>query len=1022
MLGVDPGIIRIIERERLGERVKQARVYAPMKADEVIWRLSGGQRLGEYLLQRMSDPRFFMTFWWSNVERPTTAEEALAMMAHKIAQDVGYQPGAVCDVPALRRYQAHFDDELEHLVWEALHSDPNEGAARKMRDHLCRFDDFRKMKFANQAKLSPAASAPAEFRTKDVVEARAAAPAFLTPKSASVAELRAAQAHIPNAALFDALSYDATALRPLVRALVERHREPWRLSRERIELTPDEQRDDDMATLCLLLRDFYRGDKIDLAAFAHCYDREGEKIAALLHARSAEPPPAIPSYDAMAGIVRMICRRVPGSEKKAIVDALVRNDRLIPKRVACLDRVAVEVERDRLRGERMIAVQHLFPTYVPLVEALADKGMRFEDMHILGTPYASNPLVVTYLRDVLGAHCEPGVDRGGNTRDFEESRVEHVQRFVSGVCERVADRPGQRWVVVDDGGMLTQCINGYREMTPEAQAAIQRTFDPKRLRGVEQTTRGMTEMAKMTLPYSVVAVATAWAKKDLGEGQVIGWALTEAFLRELKQTNAAECKRVAIVSAGSVGLAFAEHMREAGYEVTLVDRDPDKLAAARARGFAVADEVEKIVGDVDAVLGATGKTSLSGETLKNFRGVIGQGSSAAIEFDEQQLRAYNPSLQVLNRGRPMNFHGDGHENLSAAQIGLTRALMFAAIVQPKGAAGVQDLGDGLQRIAYDHWKANKGDAVTKISARPAPPRPDLYGRATHKEWMTYLRNLPAGVVPRVNDALARPGLYCFEEPKGRFRLVDTRVGDAVSIDAPFTRLPDQLIDAGTRSQPRAFMALSRTKEGTSVRAMIMRGDAIEYLPVAETKGLATSLRLDFGEEGDPTERSLVGYAFDMGEVLRVYPPGQWSNPVTVKKASLADSVFLWPKEGVFMQIERASGKTHVLLAQEEDPEPIARFASLVSVDGVTVAIGTLPELRFVVGKDASGAVVLVPAAKVRGTYYREPKPIVLPKGAVFRDVKKLSWCDVQIAYAMPGKGQELEALETITVSMTGEIG
>jgi hypothetical protein len=98
---------------------------------------------------------------------------------------------------------------------------------------------------------------------------------------------------------------------------------------------------------------------------------------------------------------------------------------------------------------------------VPLVEACIAKGMAAKDIHILGTPYATNPLVAAYLR-LLGVQVTEARDHGHTTRGFEEARVKEIGTFLHSVVHS-ASRPENGWKILDDGGLLFGTVDALPE-------------------------------------------------------------------------------------------------------------------------------------------------------------------------------------------------------------------------------------------------------------------------------------------------------------------------------------------------------------------------------------------------------------------------------------------------------------------------------------------------------------------------------------------------------------------------------
>ncbi|MFC1611654.1 hypothetical protein ACFL6C_11900, partial [Myxococcota bacterium] len=307
-----------------------------------------------------------------------------------------------------------------------------------------------------------------------------------------------------------------------------------------------------------------------------------------------EVRPRRPDYHLMAEVVEQIQELVPQGQARDLVDALVRHDGLIPERLQVLDRAMQEVPDGRLNDNGLCGALHLFPTSVPLLEALVAKGMRPEDIHVSGTPYASNALVAAYCR-MLGMDVRAEYPVALPTGAHQRSRL----RDQYDLLQRVADLPPPPggWVVADDGGMLHVAVSGakrhllrYRQDLAEIIDAtaeqVQRMLAQGPVRGSEQTARGLTELHNLEahdipLPYSVVTLGDAPVKKD-HEAPYIGWSLANSLREELWHRGLTDdrVKRITLVGAGSVGFEAALHLKAGGFQVTVVD--PDNKVQARA--------------------------------------------------------------------------------------------------------------------------------------------------------------------------------------------------------------------------------------------------------------------------------------------------------------------------------------------------------------------------------------------------------------------------------------------------------
>lgn len=764
---------------------------------------------------------------------------------------------------------------------------------------------------------------------------------------------------------------------------------------------------------------------VNLSGLERAFGAEGAALAAALDRVSSRPVPERPNYPFLAEVVGALRRLMPARAVRPLVDALVRNDQLIPAKIEVLDRAAASVRKDRFSGEGLVAVQHLFPTLVPLVEKLIEKGMKPEDIHILGTPYTRNPLVAEYL-SLLGVHVQVAEDTGLSTRGFEEHRQREIAKFLTGVASR-KPLPPKGVQVLDDGGLLHLSLAGHGAL----DAATRSIFEKARKKGVEQTTRGLTELSKHPLSYDIVTVGDAEAKRR--EGKIIGWSLASSLVHEMRQTDLLdEVKHISLVGAGTVGLETGRELRDLGFGLSFVDLDEGKRKSAEARGF----EAHASLGDVrdttDLVFGATGKRSLNGAALLGFDGVIASGSSAAIEADASQIAAFGgDGPRRLNLLRPINFQGDGYEDLSPAQIGLTRTLLFGALAQETpevpGAPKRVTLDVPFQDRVLGDWVALGGEKVAPIELRPKPllARPDSLdssGTATHDEWMTFLKNHPLPVNPPPNQSRYAAGRYTFQDADGTVRLVDTRVGRSAPTGlpgVPSMNLPAMLAAKESDAPSLPGLALGGRGEEGWAAPLKLEGDAW----TTGKPSTVGQLGAVFFGDGETPGSFQVGAAFKRDGELTLLRPGRWDDGFEKHTipGGTKNSLVRWVHRKQVLWIEKQPPR---LVEVNLDGGPAIGLKhrlpkGMVSIEAV--AHSGYIRADLLIGRDASGRLVL---SKLHPPGIGDPPVLVLPEGAEFRGFRPdpadaLRWI---VDYNLAGEPDELDAHHQATLDAVGGFG
>ncbi|MEQ8568938.1 MAG: hypothetical protein RMA76_28700 [Deltaproteobacteria bacterium] len=744
---------------------------------------------------------------------------------------------------------------------------------------------------------------------------------------------------------------------------------------------------------------------INLELFAQTYGEVGESIAKQLIDGAQRPVPERPNFDFMAQIVEALGVMMGPRHALPLVDRLVRHDALIPKRVPAIDKALEYIPEGRFAGRGLIAIQHMFPTFIPLLEAFERRGMSARDVHVLGTKYASNPLVATYGR-LKGYHLERSGDDAGSTRSFEALRLHEVLAFLGSVSV-LGRKPKEGWIALDDGGLLNGLLSGLKEVdspfgsAPDIRASIEAAFGGQPVHGVEQTTRGLTELLlnEEALTHFIVTVANAPGK--IAEGGIIAWDLAKALLMELHHRGKVDAlERVGVVSGGTVGLELSKRLAEdLAYDVTVVDKDDAKRERAEGAGLAVSERVRETVKLVDLLFPCTGKRSVNGFNLQGFEGMLASGSSAAIEGDTDHIQAFNGDVDVFNWFRPLNFSGDGHEQLSKEQIGLTRALLLLACAQElptDGAPRMVPLTDVHHEIV-DFWRKTGGDEVEPLSRAPQHRLrpPDLYGparRAPHDEWMTFFMNHPGRVHPPPTSTRRVPAVYLFQLPNGQVRAVDTRIGRSFKL--PVDTFPEKVTFLGV--PPGDFDVLLRGGEGEDAWALPVRLTK-KKLEVGERRagGEVVASRWSppsVPEQVQPEDADMFLIAqkeVSMPMSVLVAKDGQLTayRDGDVESADVFDAPtdapchYLWPEPNVVVAIEKSGGRLHAVgdgaraWANRRLPE------AMVQVDAISSQFapsrGAVDPIA--IGRDADGRTVL---GGLGGAMVR------LPEGAVFRGIEK----------------------------------
>jgi hypothetical protein len=783
--------------------------------------------------------------------------------------------------------------------------------------------------------------------------------------------------------------------------------------------TADSKTDGGAIASLLALLDRFRNpkksDRVDLELFAETFGAAGVEVAKQLQRSASLPRPRCPDYETIADTIRSLGSLLGRERALPLVDALVRKDELIPKTLPALEIAKQSVKAGHFKGRGLCAVQHAFPSLIPLLEAFVKKGMRPEDIHVLSTPYASNPMVHAYA-ELKGLDVQPAQDDAFGTRSFEEHRLLAITGFLAKVA-LLSPIPEKGWVVLDDGGLLHGLVagkkHGISEMVddPRVRREIARLFACHK-HGVEQTTRGTTEVSGLAIDYAIIAVALALGKRE--EGKLIGWSTTWSLLRELRWRGAiGRVRRITVVSAGTVGIEAATRLRELGFEVAIVDSHKVKRAAAKARGFhrVAAKITKRLCEESDVILAITGRRSANGRNLRGFKGIWVSGSSAAVEGDAEHVQAFNDGIDIVNWMRPVNFARDGHELFSARQIGNTQALLFLGAAQDEapGTTGLRPLADHPQDDMVEYWRSHGGLEVEPLSleAKATIPRPDslsVSGLAGHRAWMTFFRSFDGEVMPPPTSTRFAPCIYFFREPGGRVRLVDTRLGR--SVELPLEEVPRRFI-TGRAPEFRPLHVITGPRGERKLIPLIEKEGGIE-LGAPRPIGAAASSRMS----ADGSGGFELSFAFQRGRDLEIVKGGQVeaSRHIQIPEGIEPD-FFVWPNDSTIYAVEKNPPR---LVALRTDGGPSTGMQlpkELARIEGITELIDPSGWRDALLLGRVPGGRVLLAALRSDGT----GPTLRLPRGAEFRSASKLETSNplsprdaYRIFYSLRGEADELE--------------
>lgn len=379
----------------------------------------------------------------------------------------------------------------------------------------------------------------------------------------------------------------------------------------------------------------------------------------------------------------------------------------------------LEVEnRAPFRGCRVVFVQHVHTSLVPLVDAVLRGGADLEQVTVVAKAYSARPLAVEALR-------ERGVRVGCHDRMRDPTRSYEIEleQDVEGILDGLDAGESAPLLVLDEGAVA-------------ARVLARRPRLASRARVVEQTTRGARWADSAAVGFPVVDVARSQAKAEY-EAPLVARSMAAQLALVSDELNLS-IHEIGLIGYGRMGARLADALG-ATARVVVHEVDEARGALAAQDGVAVRPLAD-LLSTVDVVVGCTGGNLLREEDVRLLGRSVAlvNGASSDIEFALWRRRraeaivpgSHGDALQpwrnhyavdqaphrhvLVAGGFPINFYGT-EEPLSPREFQLTRALMLAGAVQAMGGLppGVTPLEDGVQRRIVDAYASERaGEQVT----------------------------------------------------------------------------------------------------------------------------------------------------------------------------------------------------------------------------------------------------------------------------------------------------------------------
>jgi S-adenosylhomocysteine hydrolase len=331
-----------------------------------------------------------------------------------------------------------------------------------------------------------------------------------------------------------------------------------------------------------------------------------------------------------------------------------------------IDRLYPQISLDNVL---IIACQHVLETTTNFFEAIIEKGVKPENIYLIGKCYSTNKSVFNEIRN-KGINISDLSLAYDSHESFDEQFHFYIKSFCLRVKNNVKIENFQKIIILDDGGELILTVSEILEKFSNVV-------------GIEQTASGYEKIKSKLLNFPIINVAKSNAKLQI-ESPFIAEIVVEKLRRYFEKTKLSD-PRIMVVGQGAIGRSLYDALKN-GFHTVKYD------IVTHEHPFP--GEYEKDLCNFDVIIGATGSTIINQYDLDKLKpGVLLVSSSSSDrEFPAAFLRSLVKKSKdchedvcingfyLANSGFPINFDGS-RSSVSAEKIQFTRALLFAAVLE-----------------------------------------------------------------------------------------------------------------------------------------------------------------------------------------------------------------------------------------------------------------------------------------------------------------------------------------------------
>jgi len=352
----------------------------------------------------------------------------------------------------------------------------------------------------------------------------------------------------------------------------------------------------------------------------------------------------------------------------------------------------------------LIGVQHLLTTTQTMFEILVQKGLKPENIAILGKCYSTDVEIYKSMKSAGFDICDNSIYFDSHD-SFDNQFKKHVSEFLHKRKSNLNSPKFKKIIVLDDGGELLAQVEDYLERFDHVVA-------------MEQTSSGYNKLVNKKFRFPVLNMARAKIKLDFEAPYIVRNALEkiDEFIKSLDQSKD---RNILICGNGAIGSKVYDILKDS-HSVTKYDLVTHKSDIQ-------VNELEKRLGEFDLIIGCTGNTSLTEDKYKYFKKgcILVSLSSSDREFDAVHVRKKKPrtsstythieheGVTLLNCGFALPFNGTNVDDPEFFQF--VRAIIISCIHQgikcdnPKGFVS---LNEETQELLLNRFKEIYKDLET----------------------------------------------------------------------------------------------------------------------------------------------------------------------------------------------------------------------------------------------------------------------------------------------------------------------